>query len=67
MPASRLLPAFGSKPLNRIAPAQVGRWFGAYSRTAPGGANRAFDVLRQIMNFTIACGHIHKNPTRGVG
>ena len=66
MLASQLLPTFGPKPLDRIAPAQVRRWFDAYSRTAPGGANRAFDVLRQIMNFAIACGHIDKNPTRGV-
>ena len=66
MLASQLLPAFGSKRLDRIASAQVRRWFDAYSRTAPGGANRAFDILRQIMNFAIACGHIDKNPTRGV-
>lgn len=64
--ASQLLPAFGSKPLHRIAPAQVRRWFDAFSRTAPGGANRALDVLRQIMNFAIACGHIDRNPVQGV-
>ena len=61
-----VLPAFGSKPLDRITPAQVRRWFDAYSESAPGGANRTLDILRQIMNFAIACGHIEANPTRGV-
>ena len=62
----QLLPAFGSKPLNRIAPAHVRRWFDRYSRTAPGGANRALDILDQIMNFAAACSHIESNPARGV-
>ncbi len=64
--ARQLLPAFGSKPLDRISPAQVRRWFDTYSRTAPGGANRALDLLRQIMNFAVACSHIDTNPARGV-
>ena len=59
-------PAFGSKPLDRVAPAHVRRWFDSYSRTAPGGANRAIDMLRQIMNFAIACGHVELNPARGI-
>ena len=62
----QLLPAFGSRPLDGIAPARVRRWFDRYSRTAPGGANRALDVLRQIMNFAIACGHIETDPTKGI-
>ena len=62
----QLLPAFGSKPLDRIAPAHVRQWFDRYSRTAPGGANRALDILRQIMNFAVACGHIETDPTGGV-
>ena len=61
-----VLPAFGSKPLDRIAPTHVRRWFDAYSRTSPGGANRTLSILRQIMNFAIDCGHIETNPTRGV-
>ena len=64
--ARRILPAFGSKPLDRIARADVARWFDAYSRDAPGGANRALDTLRQIMNFAIARGHIGTNPARGI-
>ena len=62
----QLLPAFGSKPLDRITPARVGQWFDRYSRTAPGGANRAFDILRQIMNFAVACGHVGISPTAGI-
>ena len=61
-----VLPAFGSKPLDRIAPEEVRRWFDAYSRTAPGGANRTLGILQQIMNFAIACGHVETNPARGV-
>ena len=62
----RILPTFGSRPLDRIAPAQVRKWFDAGSGTAPGGANRGLALLRQIMNFAIARGHIAKNPTRGI-
>ena len=64
--AKQLLPAFGSKPLDRISPAQIRRWFDAYSQTAPGGANHALDILQQIMNFAVASGHIDANPARGV-
>ena len=62
----QLLPAFGSKPLDRITPTHVRKWFDRYSRTAPGGANRAIDMLRQIMNFAVVCGHVETNPARGV-
>ena len=64
--ASRILPAFGPKPLDRITPAQVSRWFDTFSGTAPGGANNGLGVLRQIMNFAIACGHIDMNSTRRI-
>ena len=62
----RILPAFGSRPLDRIAPAQVRRWFDTFSRTAPGNANHGLKLLRQIMNYAVACGHIESDPTRGV-
>ena len=64
--AGRILPAFGSKPLDRITPKQVRRWFDTFSRTAPGNANYALGVLRQIMNFAVACGYIDANPARGL-
>ena len=62
----QLLPAFGSKPLDRITPAHITRWFDRFSRTAPGNANRALDLLSQIVNFAIARGHLETNPARAV-
>ena len=63
---TQLLPAFGTTRLDRITRAGVERWFDRYSRTAPGGANRALALLRQILNFGIACGHARTNPARDV-
>ena len=54
------------KPLDRITPAQVGKWFDRFSRTAPGNANHALDLLTQIINFAIARGHLETNPARDV-
>ena len=62
----QLLPAFGTMRLNRITRAQVESWFHGYSQTAPGGANWTLDLLRQILNFGIACGHVMTNPARDV-
>ena len=64
--ASRLMPEFGPSPLDRIAPPRVRRWFDAFSRTAPVNANCGLDVLRQIMNFAIARGHVDANPAVGI-
>ena len=61
-----LLPAFGARRLDRIARVDVLRWFEAYSRTAPGNANKALALLGQILNHAIACGHIATNPVRGI-
>ena len=63
---SQLLPVLGSKPLNQISRARIEHWFDAFSRTAPGNANRALNLLRQIMTFAIACGHIDTNPAQGI-
>ncbi|MDE0627172.1 MAG: hypothetical protein OXH99_12295, partial [Bryobacterales bacterium] len=63
---NQLLPAFGSKPIDRISRARIEHWFDAFSRTAPGNANRALNLLRQIMTFAIACGHIDTNPAQGI-
>ena len=62
----QLLPAFGTTRLDRITRAHIESWFHSYSRTAPGGANWALDLLRQILNFGIACGHVKTNPARDV-
>ena len=63
---NQLLPAFGDLPLDKIDRTGVIRWFEGYSATAPGGANSALLVLRQIMNHAVARGHIETNPTRGL-
>ena len=64
--ANQLLPAFGATPLDRITRYQALRWFDGYSQTAPGGANHTLQLLRQILNFAIVCGHIGTNPARGI-
>lgn len=63
---TQLLPNFGHLPLDEIAVEDVHAWFDHYSEQAPGGANRTLDVLRQILNHAIACGHQGANPARGV-
>ena len=62
----QLVPAFGATPLDRITRNHVLRWFDTYSQTAPGGANHALRILRQILEFAIARGHISINPARDV-
>ena len=62
----QLLPAFGSKPLDRITLTHISRWFDRFSRTAPGNANHALDLLTQIINFAIARGHLETNTARSV-
>ena len=64
--SARLLPAFGSLPLDWITRAGVTRWFDEYSRTAPSGANHALDLLRRILNHAVVCGHLDTNPVRGI-
>ena len=63
---NQLLPVFGAMPLDKIDRSGVIRWFEGYSTTAPGGANSALLVFRQIMNHAISRGHIETNPTRGL-
>ena len=63
---NQLLPVFGQLPLDRIDRALVERWFVRYSRTAPGGANRTLDALRQIVNRAIAQGLVETNPARDI-
>ncbi len=63
---TQLLPTFGPRRLDRIDRKAVNAWFDRYSRSAPAGANRTLDVLRQIFHHAMACGHITTNPTRGI-
>ena len=62
----QLLPAFGTRPLDRIAAVEVNCWFDQYSRTAPGGANEALNVFKRILNRAVASGLIEKNPATGI-
>ena len=62
----QLLPSFGSLRLDHIRPRHVEKWFNAYSKVAPGGANMVLQTLRRIMKFAVASGHISSDPTRSV-
>ena len=46
---ARILPTFGTMPLDRIGPEDVAVWFDAASRDRPGAANRVFGILRAMM------------------
>lgn len=63
---TQLLPTFGELGLHQIGRAAVHGWFDRYSQTAPAGANRTLDVLRQILNYAVACGHLAANPACGI-
>ena len=58
----QLLPVFGGMRIDQIRRNHVNRWFDRYSATAPVGANRALDVMRQILNHAKVHGHIETNP-----
>ncbi len=64
---TQLLPAFGTLRLDRLRRLDVERWFDAYSKSAPGGANNALQVLRQILNAAVGAGLISANPTADIG
>ena len=64
--ARQLLPTFGYVTLDRLDRRSIHLWFDRYSATAPGGANYALDVLRQIMNHAKVHGHIESNPASGI-
>ena len=59
-------PAFGSIPLDRIWRHDVERRFDDHSKTAPGGANHALSLLRQILRSAVTTGLIAADPTRGI-
>ena len=62
----QLLPVFGNQPIDSIERTAVNRWFDGYSMTAPGGANMALDLLRQIMNRAMVHGHVQTNPASAI-
>ena len=57
-----LLPAFGTRRIDRITHSMALRWFEAYSRTAPGAANAGLNLLGNILNHARALGHVEANP-----
>ena len=63
---SRLLPEFGKMYLDEINKPGVAEWFDIYSKTYPGGANRALEVLLSILEFAVVCGHLSENPAKGI-
>jgi integrase len=76
--SSCILPALGDRAIDRIGGPDVSEWFHVYSRTRPGGANRAIAVLSDM--FTRAtdwgilpedhpnpCALIRRNRTRAPG
>ncbi len=65
----QLLPAFAGKRLDAITRPDVVSWFERYSATKPGGANRALDILRQMLRIAQTWGHLPKdwiNPAVGI-
>ena len=64
--ANQLLPAFGDMRIDQIGRKDVNRWFDRYSETAPGGANGALEVMRQILTHAKVHGHIETNPASGI-
>ena len=62
----QLLPAFGEMRLDRIGPSSIERWFDAYSVSAPGGANKALQLLRQILNAAVSAGYASGNPAQSI-
>ena len=73
---ARILPSFGTIPLDLIGPEDVAVWFDAASKDRPGAANRALEILRAMMfraeewgmreRGTNPCLGIAKNPRKQV-
>ena len=74
---NRLMPAFGRFRLDTIDHVRVSAWFDAVSAGKPGGANRAFEILRAMLrtarqwgelgeDVPDACANIVMNPRRPV-
>ena len=63
---NRLLPEFGHLHLDRITSTRLIRWFDDYSGTAPGNANHSLQVLRQVFNYAVVCGHMDSSPARTI-
>ncbi len=62
----QLLPTFGSLSLDRITRKAIEDWFDGYSVSAPGGANKALEILRQSLNYAVERDLILINPASSV-
>ena len=58
----KLLPAFGGKPLDGIDRAGILAWYERYSRTSPGSANYALELLSSILKYAVRMEVIPSNP-----
>lgn len=74
---NRLMPHFGRLRLDAIDHVRVSTWFDASSAEKPGAANRAYEILRAMLNTARqwgelpdsvpdACAHIVKNPPKPI-
>ena len=74
---NRIMPHFGRLRLDAIDHARVSAWFDAASADKPGAANRAYEILRAMLNtarqwgeiddsVADACAHVVKNPSKPV-
>lgn len=64
-----LLSFFTGMPIDGITAADVARWFHDYGVSRPGGANRALDILRDMLNRAREWEMISEgmtNPCRGI-
>ena len=64
-----ILPALGHLRVGSVVRADIARFFHAYGRGRPGGANRCHEILRNLFDCAIAWGHRPEaagNPCKGI-
>ena len=64
-----ILPALGSLRIDAVTRTDVARWFHAYGRHNPGGANRCHSILRDMFSRAMDWGHRPEsagNPCHGI-
>ena len=64
-----ILPVLGSLRIDAVTRADVARWFYAYGRSKPGGANRSHEILRDMFSRAVDWGYRPEaagNPCNGI-
>jgi integrase len=61
-----LIPHFGDLKLSELCAQRIERWFRNKSDEAPTSANRAYEVLRGMLNKGIHWGYLETNPANGI-